>query len=68
MHFDPPPDTISTVTNYDRTISELNVVFVMVDMVSGDGSKCTKIPSKSAYLRELGLSFTKHQKLLKSVQ
>ena len=39
--------------------------FAMVDMALGGGLKCTKRPYKSTYLRELGLIFTKNQKLLK---
>ena len=39
--------------------------FAMVDMPLGGGLKCTKRPSRSAYLRELGLIFNKNQKLLK---
>ena len=39
--------------------------FVMVDMPLGEGSKCTKRPRKSAYLRELGLSFQNLKNLLK---
>mgnify|MGYP003725050095 CR=1 FL=1 len=64
------------MNNFQKIISQNSTIFfivgvgpifrfAMVDMVLGGGSKCTKRPSKSAYLEELGLSFTEHQKLLK---
>ena len=39
--------------------------FAMVRLPMGGGRKCTKTPSRSAYLRELGLIFNKNQKVLK---
>ena len=41
--------------------------FAVVTMLLGDGDKCTKTPSKSAYLQELGLSFKKNKKKMKKV-
>ena len=75
VHFDLLINTISIIAlikfinvHLIVEVVKVNFGFAMIDMVLAGGSKCTKIPFKSAYLRELGLSFTKQQKLLKSVQ
>ena len=75
VHFDAPTNTISIIALINDHLNVLIVGmwkwifgFAMIGMVLVGGSKCTKRPSKSAYLRELGLNFTELQKLLESVQ
>ena len=66
VHFDPPTNTISIIANpkihfHIPTMRTLRWSFIsaMIDMVLVGASKCTKRPSKWAYLRELDLSFIK---------
>ena len=46
-------------------IVKVDFRFGMVNMALGGWSKCTKRPSRSPYLRDLGLSFQKNQKVWK---
>ena len=69
VHFDPRTCTHTISVIAENSLShphcEVNiyVLCLLIDMVWVRGSKCTNRPSKSAYLRELGFSSQKHQKL-----
>ena len=62
--------TISTIAKrkFHLASCQWNFRCAMVDLVLRGVSAFTKTPPKSAYLRELGLSFTNHKKLSKSTR